>query len=494
MVNSLGNLIEEVFHLPQDWLICENSHQFPQLTEKLYLELKQFSGYKVPPKVILAERKPVQFLAGFTAACAANCLVFLCNPDWKKQEWQQVFDLVEPDIIWGQCDIEVSLSQSREQKIQQREIFPCFLPSAYYPSSFVRHTPYIMIPTGGSSGKLKFAIHTWETLTASVRGFIKYFQLSQVNSFCVLPLYHVSGLMQFIRSFSTGGRLAILPFQQVKCNQIYNIDISQFFISLVPTQLQRLLQNPELTKWVSQFKTVVLGGAPAWDELLEKARYYQIPLALTYGMTETAAGITILKPDDLMKGKVSAGEILPHAKVKICNEQGETLSANKIGNITIQAQSLALGYYTSPHPKPDTQNPTPESRQILFKTDDIGFLDEQNYLYLIGRNSEKIITGGEKVYPTEVETAIRATEMVVDICVISIPDKYWGQAVVAIYIPKDSKISASKIENRLKDNLSKYKIPKHWIAMTTLPRNSQGKINHQELQNIAITTLNIANS
>ncbi|WP_373526725.1 2-succinylbenzoate--CoA ligase [Nostoc sp.] len=435
-----------------DWLIGYNSRQFNQIVQELYLELTQLSVYGTSPKIILAEREPLRFLASFIAACAANCSVFLCNPDWRTQEWQQVFDLVQPDIIWG---------------IMPNA--PCPMPHAQCPMPHC-----IMIPTGGSSGQIKFVIHTWETLVASVQGFKEYFQLKQVNSFCVLPLYHVSGLMQFMRSFITTGKLAILPFKAVETGQILNIKQSDFFMSLVPTQLQRLLENPELTKWLSQFNTVLLGGAPAWNELLEKARFHHIRLAPTYGMTETASQIATLKPDDFLNGKISSGEILPHAQVTIHNQQGEILTSNKIGNIIIHAQSLSLGYY-----------PEIWENQYTFQVDDLGFLDEQGHLNIVGRNSDKIITGGENVYPLEIESAIRATQMVADICIIGIPDKYWGQALTAIYIPKKLNTSALEIQTLIKDKLSKFKIPKYWIPQQNLSRNSQGKINRQELQQIA---------
>jgi O-succinylbenzoic acid--CoA ligase len=331
-----------------------------------------------------------------------------------------------------------------------------------------------MIPTGGSSGQIKFAIHTWETLIASVQGFTEYFKLKQVNSFCILPLHHVSGLMQFMRSFTTEGKLVILPFKSVESGQILNINQSEFFLSLVPTQLQRLLQNPELTKWLSQFHTVLLGGAPAWNELLEKAKFHRIRLAPTYGMTETASQIATLKPDDFIGGKISSGQILPHVKITIRNQQGEILNSNQIGNITIHTQSLALGYY-----------PLNRENQADFQVDDLGFLDDQGHLNIVGRNSDKIITGGENIYPAEIESAILATQMVADICVIGIPDKDWGQALTAIYIPKKPDTSALKIQTLLKDKLSKFKIPKYWIPQQSLPRNSQGKINRQQLQQIA---------
>ena len=455
-LNYLHNLPKD------DWLIGYNSRQFNQIAQELYLELTQLSASGIPPKIILAEREPLRFLASFIAACAANCPVFLCNPDWGTQEWQQVFDLVKPDIIFGVGHGAWGMGNGNNNT-------QCPMPNAQCPIP-----NHIMIPTGGSSGQIKFAIHTWETLIASVQGFTEYFQLKQVNSFCVLPLYHVSGLMQFMRSFSTGGKLAILPFKAVETGEIFNIKQSEFLISLVPTQLQRLLQNSKLTEWLSQFNTVLLGGAPAWNELLEKARFHRIRLAPTYGMTETASQIATLKPDDFLGGKISSGQILPHAKVTIRNQQGEILNSNQIGNITIQAQSLALGYY-----------PITRENQADFQVDDLGFLDEQGHLNIVGRNSDKIITGGENIYPAEIESAIQATQLVADICVIGIPDKHWGQALTAIYIPKKSNTSALKIQTLLKDKLSKFKIPKYWIPQQNLPRNSQGKINRQQLEKIA---------
>ncbi|MDZ8110082.1 MAG: 2-succinylbenzoate--CoA ligase [Nostoc sp. DedQUE12a] len=476
-----------------DWLIGYDSGQFHQLVQELYLELIQLSASETLPKIILAEREPLRFLASFLAACAANYRVFLCNPDWGTQEWQQVFDLVQPDIILGIAHGAGGIGHGKYgdkgdgrdkgdkgdkgEKLLLSPPSPLLMPNAPCPMPHAQ-CPLIMIPTGGSSGQIKFAIHTWETLIASVQGFTEYFQIKKVNSFCILPLYHVSGLMQFIRSFTTGGKLAILPFKTLESGEILNIKQSEFFISLVPTQLQRLLQNPELTEWLSEFNTVLLGGAPAWEELLEKAKFYRIRLAPTYGMTETASQIATLKPDDFLNGKTSSGQVLPHAKITIHNQQGEILNPNEIGNITIKAQSLALGYY-----------PIIQENQDNFRVDDLGFLDDQGYLNIVGRSSEKIITGGENIYPAEIESAIRETQLVTDICVIGIPDKHWGQALTAIYIPKKSNICALKIQTLLKDKLSKFKIPKYWIPQQNLPRNSQGKINRQQLEKIAIAYL-----
>ncbi|MBF2015413.1 MAG: AMP-binding protein [Rivularia sp. T60_A2020_040] len=322
--------------------------------------------------------------------------------------------------------------------------------------------------------------------------------------------------MQFMRCFITGGKLVILAFKTLENSKKFDItpllledygnknprdtfnteergkkrliivdwDRSNhlinnlnFFISLVPTQLQRLLQKSDLIQWLSKFKTVLLGGAPAWNELLEKARFHHIRLAPTYGMTETASQIATLKPDDFLKGKVGCGKVLPHAKVKIVGEKGEFLKTNQVGKINIQAESLTLGYY-----------PLNGEIQSYLQIDDLGFLDEKEYLNIVGRNSDKIITGGEKVYPAEVEAAIRATGMVADVCVIGLFDTHWGQVVTAIYVPNNSTILNVHIKALIQEKLTNYKIPKFWISVDSLPRNSQGKINRQKLYEIAVFT------
>ncbi|NEP58505.1 MAG: AMP-binding protein [Symploca sp. SIO2G7] len=366
---------------------------------------------------------------------------------------------------------------------------------------------------------------------ASVAGFHQYFDQKPINSFCVLPLYHVSGLMQFLRSLTTGGRIVIMPFkalveggwqvvggrwqvanpscvsprgegsreeevfhhQEVKvdssllpvaCCLLPTPDLKEFFLSLVPTQLARLMKF-DASAWLSSFRTVLLGGAPPWNSLLEQARRYNIPLAPTYGMTETASGIVTLKPEAFLSGNNSSGQVLPHAQVTIRNTTGEILDANQTGMITIQADSLALGYY------PEAEAFNPQSPIPDFPTDDLGFVDQQGYLYIIGRRSNKIITGGENVFPSEVEAAIQATELVTDVCVIGVPDADWGQMVTAIYVPNSPTVSHQLLAAALEGKLSSYKRPKHWIAVAKLPRNAQGKVNYEQLQKMVNGCLTI---
>lgn len=458
-MEKLLNYLKKRTH--DNWLIGYDSHEFYCLTKELidkFILLKQEIKY---PQILLAQENPFEFLAAFLAAVITKCPVFLCNPNWRQQEWKQVFTLVQPDLILAQAEFadELRLIQTSNNSIHSAKY-------SYINQQSIQNL--IMIPTGGSSGKIRFAIHTWETLTNSVRGLQKYFQVQHINSFCLLPVYHVSGLMQFIRSFITGGELIILAYNEFKLGKIIKIYPEDFLLSLVPTQLKFILESDP--NWLSNFSTVFLGGAPAWRSLLDAAREYKIRLSPTYGMTETASQIATVKPEDFLQGNNSTGQILPHAKITVIGGDNKNLETNQMGTIVINSTSLCLGYY-----------PNFLTEQQYFKTDDLGFLDDQGYLNIIGRESNKIITGGENVFPAEVEAAILATQLVTDVVVVGVPDQQWGEVVVAVYIPKYKDISTEAIRKAIKDKISKFKQPKYWIPMENLPRNQQGKINYQEL-------------
>lgn len=484
MFKSSSDFIAHLKQLSKDsWLLGPDNQRLAAQAKEQFHALIQSYRDNQPPIVLLATSDSAEFLAGFVAACAANCPTFLGNPHWSAPEWQQVCDQVQPDIILGKLagELEREHGQYPGHKLQAKEKLKAPTPGQ------------IMIPTGGSSGQVRFAIHTWQTLTASVRGFQQYFETDVINSCCTLPLYHVSGLMQLMRSLLTGGKLAIVPLKQLDF-QRPEFDPADFFISLVPTQLQRLLQNPEAIVWLSQFRTVLLGGAPAWDDLLATVRQHQIRLAPTYGMTETASQVATLKPQDFLAGKLGCGQALPHAKIWIVDSQSQPVEPGHLGAIVIQSAAVAAGYYG------ELGGEAQEFQAQRFQTDDLGYLDTEGYLHIVGRASRKIITGGENVFPDEVEAVIRATGLVADVCVVGLPDRHWGEVVTAVYVSENASDSSSssalnsshpnlahpnlahphlaQLQQAIAPSLSKFKQPKRWIAVEKLPRNPQGKINY----------------
>ncbi|MBD2079775.1 2-succinylbenzoate--CoA ligase [Leptolyngbya sp. FACHB-17] len=397
------------------------------------------------PVILLCDRDPVQFLAGFVAACSVPCQVFLCNPDWGETEWQQVLELVKPSLFWGTSEVAETL---------ESPLNPPLVGDFDFSRQKLAMKTLIMIPTGGTSGKIRFAMHTWDTLSASVQGFRQYFEIESINSLCVLPLYHVSGLMQFMRSFLTGGTFITQSWKTLETQ----FDPQDFFISLVPTQLQQLMPYWD---WLARFKTILLGGAPAWSDLLQQARSQNFPIAPTYGMTETASQIATLKPADFLSGIQGCGRVLPHAEITIVDQK-----------LSIQAKSLMLGYYPNLLTEPK------------FAPDDLGYFDDCGFLHLLGRDGNKIISGGENIFPIEVEAAVRSTNLVQDIYVLGTPDPIWGQSVTAIFVPSDEAITIDQLKAALRSRLTAFKQPKHWIKVAQIPRTAQGKIQSDRIDAI----------
>jgi o-succinylbenzoate---CoA ligase len=436
--------------LQTGWLVGANGAATIDRADRAFVNFTQSQ----PHFISIATHDSIEFIVTFMAGLRLGIPIFLCNPHWGKVEWAQVAKLT------AQIDPQ-------------------------------QHQNTIMIPTGGSSGEVKFAIHTWTTLSESVWGFQEFYGVAKINTVCTLPLYHVSGLMQLVRSILTDGKLLITDFHQLcKTPDLITsqIEIDRYFISLVPTQLSKLLDLD--SSWLTKFHAILLGGAPPSIELLNSARIIRLPLALTYGMTETASQITSLKPAEFLAGNNSCGRVLPHASIDL------TPSANMDEKlIRITAKSLMLGYFPTLgsltkssdlnlHTKDSTVNCQLSTINCLiyFEPDDLGSFDLDGYLTIVGRNSGKIITGGENVFPIEVINAIMATGLVADVWVMGLADRYWGQVVVAIYVENSIPVSDPILSNAISGNISKYKIPKYWIPVPQIPRNALGKVLIHELE------------
>jgi o-succinylbenzoate---CoA ligase len=425
---SIGEWIYTLFcqRLRAGWLVGRDDRAIIALSQQ---KLAEFTHSR-PNFISIATPDPSKFIATFMAGCRLGLPIFLGNPGWGTVEWEQVARLT-------------TLVNHQHQHL-------------------------LMIPTGGSSGKIEFVMHNWQTLSASVWGFQDFYELGKINTVCTLPLYHVSGLMQLYRSLLTGGKLFIIDFHTL-CDAITlpieSIELKQYFISLVPTQLSKLLELDR--DWLRQFQTILLGGAPPRIELLTRARIANLPLALTYGMTETASQVTSLKPVEFLDGNNSCGRVLPHAEIQLISAADD-----RVKSIQIKAKSLMLGYF------PDLD------RLTYFDSDDLGLCDVNGYLNILGRNSGKIITGGENVFPIEVVNVIMATGLVADAWVIGVPDRYWGQVVVAIYVERESPVSAAILSKAIAGKISSYKIPKHWFAVARIPRNSLGKVLDREVKKL----------
>ena len=325
---------------------------------------------------------------------------------------------------------------------------------------------WLCIQTGGSSGAPKWACHDQETIAAAVDGYATHFESPKINANGCLPLYHVSGLMAWLRCALTGGHYQAIAWSDIQAGRLPPVPSrNPPFLSLVPTQLQRLLNNrqPAILEWLRRHKAIHLGGGPSHPELLEQAADARLPLSLSYGMTETAAMVTASRPHEFTAGLRDSGPPLPHAQIRI--------NAEGMNTILIYSRSLQRGYYPS------------HNQKQPFEPNDLGELSPQGTLSVLGRSDNLIISGGEKINPLEVENIIMGSGQFSDIAVIPIPHSDWGQAVVAVYPAADSP-NLGMLTSYLSGRLPSYKHPKQYYPLPFWPRTTTGKINRQQLQQL----------
>jgi len=337
---------------------------------------------------------------------------------------------------------------------------------------------WLCLPTGGTSGGLRFARHDEWTLNAAVRGFCDHYGVSRVNALDVLPPYHVSGFMARVRCAATGGDHVGWSWKQLESGEwpVLLPREGGWFLSLVPTQLQRLLAGKSAVERLKLFRAVFIGGGPLWPALADAAQAAGVPVAICYGMTETAAMIAAQRPRGFAGGDRSCGEVMSQARVDIVDADiGAILPVGERGLVRISGGNVFRGYW-----------PEAGETQVLL-TEDLGFLDAEGRLNILGRRDAVIITGGKKVSPAEVEVVLRASGEFDDVAVIGLPDAEWGQVVVACH-PCAGKLDTERIDAAL-SMLAPYKRPKRFIALVVWPRNAQGKLNRAALTAAASTSL-----
>jgi O-succinylbenzoic acid--CoA ligase len=387
--------------------------------------------------IFISESESARFMTAFAQAVANGGNVFLCDPAWGQNEREELAVRTGNQILAEAQRAALPRSQISDLKSQ------------------IDHG-WLMIASGGTSGRLKFARHDQDTLRAAVDGFDAHFNVSRVNAVGVLPLHHVSGLMAWMRCALTGGKFLPASWPEIEAGRRPAMsDGCEWFLSLVPTQLQRLLAQPETIGWLRRFRAVFLGGGPSWPELLERAAEARVPLAPSYGLTETVAMVATLRPSEFLGGSRSSGAIMPHAHIDVTDE----------GTLRIAGESVFRGYF-------------PEWRtERDFTTDDLGFIDGNGHVQVTGRRDGIIITGGKKVQPTEVEAALRATGEFEDVAVLGVPDTEWGEAVVACYPATGRAPDLERVARSLATQLAASARPKRYVAVAEWPRNAQGKLN-----------------
>lgn len=330
--------------------------------------------------------------------------------------------------------------------------------------------------TSGTTGKPKGVPLTYGNHFHSAIASALHLGIEQSDNWLLcMPLFHVGGLAIVWRSVINGTTLTLLPRfdEQMVLDAIAECKVT--IISLVPTMLVRLLQHPQWQN-LQQLRAILLGGAPASNELIARCQQLNLPIMPTYGMTETASQITTLAPDQVAAKQGSSGLPLLGNRIRIVdidNPQQE-MPNGEIGQILIQGASVMSGYLN--HRQPDA------IQDGWLYTGDLGYVDRLGYLYVVSRRDDLIISGGENIYPHEIETVLLSHPAISEACVVGICDRDWGESVAAVIVSSED-LSLDAVRSFCEQkSLARYKLPKLVKIWESLPKTASGKLRRQEIR------------
>ena len=316
--------------------------------------------------------------------------------------------------------------------------------------------------TSATTGQFKSVPLRWGQIRAHVQASKEVLgKTEQDNWLMVLPLFHVSGLSILMRSLYNGTAVTILPkydeAQILKLIESENINM----MSLVPTILTQL--EPSITH--HKLRVILLGGEFIPMALIDACEKKSLPIYKTYGMTETFSQSVTFSVLDYPHKRDSVGKPLPGLQVRIDNPD-----ADGVGEIHLTGPMVMSGYI----------NQEPIDGDL--NTDDIGYVDEDGFVYILNRRKDLIISGGENIYPKELEDLVYTLSPVKECAVVPVPDPKWGQ-VPALFVAfhDGESMTGAAILSFMTKSLAKYKVPKYVKILPALPRNGTGKIVRNEL-------------
>lgn len=334
-----------------------------------------------------------------------------------------------------------------------------------------------IIYTSGTTGRPKGAMltygnHWWSALGSA----INLGTHSDDLWLACLPMFHVGGLAIIMRGAIYGVPVMVLPsFDAEVVNRAID-EQGVTLVSLVSTMLCRLLDERGDRPYPPSLRAVLLGGGPAPRDLLQEAARRGVPVLQTYGMTETASQAVTLAPEDALRKLGSAGKPLMPVELRI-EAAGEEAPPGTEGEILLRGPNVSPGYWGRP------DETARAHRGGWFHTGDVGYLDDEGFLYVLDRRADLIISGGENVYPAEVEAVLMSHPDVYEAGSWGAPDLQWGETVHAAVVPRPgANVTAEELRAYCLERLARYKVPTLLQFVDKLPRNAAGKLLRRALR------------
>ena len=400
-------------------------------------------------------------------------------------EFAPTVDSIKPDLKNVTRDRYIVVGEKVEG-YREYEEFIKSAPDSEPDADINCNDPWIILYTSGTTGKPKGVVRSHESYTA-------FFLINTVDfgfnehDVClnVMPLYHVNSTFYTFLFLYLGGTAYIHPARHFRAEEILEIIEKEkiTYISLIPTHYNLILNVPEEAKKrdVSSIRKLLCSSAPVTKSMKKAIMEFfpGVELYEAYGSTE-AGLVTLLKPEDQMRKLGSIGyEAVGTDFVKLLDEDGNEVGVGEIGELYSRGPMLFEKYYKMP------EKTSSSFKGEWFSAGDLAKRDEDGFYYIVDRKDNMIITGGEHVYPSEVQEIISSHPDVFDVAIIGLHHEKWGEQVTAVVAPKaKAKVDEKMIIDYCWDKMAGYKLPKKviFIKDEDMPRTATGKILHRVLR------------
>jgi fatty-acyl-CoA synthase len=346
--------------------------------------------------------------------------------------------------------------------------------------------PCLVMYTSGTTGRPKGAVLTHGNMTWNAVNQLLGFDFAQdERTLALAPLFHIGGLNGTVNPTLLRGGCAVVVRRFDPAETLRVIEeqgVNSFFA--VPTMLDAMAREPGFTtRDLSALRTIGAAGAPLPLPTLRTWLDRGVTMQQAYGMTEVSPGATVLDSADAERKVGSAGKPVFFTDVRVLRPDGTEASTDEIGEIVIQGPNVMAGYWNEPE----------QTAAVLqdgwYRSGDAGSVDDEGFLYVRDRYKDMIISGGENVYPAEVESALLELDGVQEAAVIGVPDPTWGEVGLAVVVPTPgTKPDVDELRTRLRARLAAFKVPKYVELADELPKTATGKVRKPDLRDRYVTT------
>ncbi len=468
------------------WSWAEFDRAANRVAHMLIAALGARSGARV---AVLAKNSACHILLQFGCVRAGAIFVPI---NWRlaSAEVSVIFRDADPVLLFRDADMDVGEFNGPRFDLATLDAITAHHDAAPPPYAARQdfEAPSTLLYTSGTSGQPKGVMISESNAYWGSTNFIHGNDVSADSVFlCDLPLFHTAGLFGSTRSPILAGATVLIsqgfdPAKTLKLFASPELAISHYFS--VPQMAQMLWNHADFDAAAfACLKVYSTGGAPNPAALIERFVRAGIPMSNGFGMTETGsnAGMPVDNAERLIAKGGSCGIPYIALETRIVDESGGEVSRGETGELLLRGPSVTKGYWNQPEKTAEA------FVDGWFRTGDAARQDADGYFYLVDRKKDMFISGGENVYPAEVEAAIAEIADIAECAVIGVPDPQWGEVGWAYVIARDGvAIDPDDVVVHCKSRLAAYKVPKKIISVTTLPRTASGKVQKHLLKSMAL--------